>query len=463
MTLMTRFGAVLAFAAFLASEAAAQFKSPSPPPVPTFPLKAPSQEITPPIEANSATYEAGAVVPAPRIRVPMSFGAFSSTSTNAGEPAHAVTPNRGCSECFQDGVCGPIGRVWGEFDYIFWKARGDNLPALVTTSPQGTAAAQAGVLGTPGARTLVGASAFVDDFRSGFRYNVGAWLNADQTFGLQTGGFFLADTATNSVLSSNGDPILARPFKNATNGAANSQLVALPGVVAGSINVDHHNSVDGFDVALRGRMCCGGAFRLDAIVGYRYFRIEDGLAINENIVSGPGNTVVPNGANLLVTDRFETANTFNGVQTGITGEWHFSERWFISGTGKASFGWIDSVANIVGATTIAAPGQAVTHNVGGLLALSSNVGHYGQSNGVIVPELNLNLGYQVTSNLRLRAGYNFLYVNSVARPGTIIDTTVNPALIPPATGTALPARPAPFIERTDFYLHGINAGLELRY
>src|SRR5687767_1942699 len=34
--------------------------------------------------------------------------------------------------CGCDTVCGPAGRVWGEFDYLLWQPRGDNLPSLLT-------------------------------------------------------------------------------------------------------------------------------------------------------------------------------------------------------------------------------------------------------------------------------------------------------------------------------------------
>ena len=37
-------------------------------------------------------------------------------------------------------------RVWGQFDYLAWWAKGNPLPALVTTSPLGTPLGSAGVL-----------------------------------------------------------------------------------------------------------------------------------------------------------------------------------------------------------------------------------------------------------------------------------------------------------------------------
>ncbi len=468
---MTRFAAALMVSVSLAGQAAAQLAAPTPRPLPSDPRVTPSRV---PSDAGAEPREfvpqatLGLPVAVPPLRVPASFA-------NEHGPTGDVDPttmNSGCATCKQDAgsgtgsACAPVCRVWAEVDYILWKTRGDNVPALVTTSPTGTAAAQAGVLGTPGARTLVGAAGFGDDFRSGLRYNVGFWFSPQQTFGLQVGGFFLDDTATVTTLSSNGDPILARPFLNAINGAASSQLIALPGTFAGSVAVDHHNSVNGFDAALRGNMCCGPSYRLDALLGYRYLHLADGLAVTESLVAGanaPGSLGVPIGTNIVVADHFHTTNTFNGLQTGISGEYRFWERWILSGTGKASFGWIDRVADIGGVTAVAVPGQAAVQNVGGLYALSSNIGHYAQSDAVIIPEANLNLGLQLSRNLRVRIGYSLLYISSVVRPGTIIDTIVNPALIPPPTGNPVPARPTIQTERSDFILHGLSGGLELRF
>src|SRR5262245_54300916 len=55
-------------------------------------------------------------------------------------------------------------RLWVGADYLLWRVRGDSLPPLVTTSPPGTPADQAGVLSTPGTTVLFGGSAVNDDW-----------------------------------------------------------------------------------------------------------------------------------------------------------------------------------------------------------------------------------------------------------------------------------------------------------
>src|SRR5262249_15763054 len=100
---------------------------------------------------------------------------------------------------------------------------------------------------------------------------------------------------------------------------------------------------------------------------------------------------------------------------------------------------------------------------GGLLALSSNIGHHSSDAFAVIPEFGLNVGYQVTQHVRLTAGYNFLLLNDFWRAGNQIDLNVNPNLIPPSTPTAGPARPPFFGNESDFWVQGVQFGLEFRF
>ncbi len=59
-----------------------------------------------------------------------------------------------------------------------------------------------------------------------------------------------------------------------------------------------------------------------------------------------------------------------------------------------------------------------------------------------MPQVTLNIGYQVTRNLRVYAGYDYLYWSNVARPGD------NVLLAVPGAG----------VDQTNFYTHGVNFG-----
>src|ERR1043165_2093799 len=73
------------------------------------------------------------------------------------------------------------GGFWIGAEYLNWTTKGDRLPALVTTSPAGTPAAQAGVLGAAGTEVLFGNESVQDSWRSGARVQGGYWFDPQHT------------------------------------------------------------------------------------------------------------------------------------------------------------------------------------------------------------------------------------------------------------------------------------------
>ena len=102
--------------------------------------------------------------------------------------------------------------------------------------------------------------------------------------------------------------------------------------------------------------------------------------------------------------------------------------------------------------------------MGGLLALPSNIGRFGKDRVEVIPEFGARIGYQVNSRLQVFAGYTLLYWPDVLRPGTEVDSVVNPTLLPgspiPPTGAQ---RPMPLLNNTSFWAQGIDLGFELRF
>jgi hypothetical protein len=86
-----------------------------------------------------------------------------------------------------------------------------------------------------------------------------------------------------------------------------------------------------------------------------------------------------------------------------------------------------------------------------------------------MPEVGVNVGYQVTTHLRVFAGYNFLYLSNVIRPGDAIDPLVDAARIPnfPLPGNPAPlagiTRPSPLVRTSDFWAQGISFGLQFNW
>jgi hypothetical protein len=82
----------------------------------------------------------------------------------------------------------------------------------------------------------------------------------------------------------------------------------------------------------------------------------------------------------------------------------------------------------------------------------------------MIPELGVDLGYQITCRWRAHVGYNILYWGCVTRAADQISRNVDPRSIP-STNLVPTASPFPqFPDKTAcFWAQGLNVGTELRY
>src|SRR5205085_2280629 len=119
---------------------------------------------------------------------------------------------------------------------------------------------------------------------------------------------------------------------------------------------------------------------------------------------------------------------FSGGQVGAQVNWT-GGRWGVNASAKVALGATSQTVRIDGSTTLF-PDATLTNGVivpGGFHALATNIGVYRRNQFAVAPECALNLIYQLTSYLGLEAGYSFLYLSNVARPGDQIDFSVSDA------------------------------------
>ncbi len=383
-------------------------------------------------------------------------------------------------------------RFWGGADLLVWGIKPGNTPPLATS---GTLASL-GAIG-PGTTTLYGGN---QDYgtRLGGGFTMGTWLDSGRTKGVEGSFFFLNGSSNNFFASADGAPgsnILARPFVNAINGQQDSQQISFPDISSGNVLVSSGSQLFGAQLNGIYNLCCStpcsnccstgccqtgcspmgygqagyfnqSGYRIDMIGGFRYLNLNENLVITENITFLPTATAPPfdPGATIMATDRFQTSNNFYGGQIGARGEW-YRGAWFTNVSGKVALGDTHQVVRINGSTVFtSSTGTSVTQN-GGVLALPTNIGSYSRDQFSVVPEVGLNIGRQLTDNVRVYVGYTLIYWSSVVRPGDQIDPVINPTQLPTPTGPGTlvgPARPAFAFHDTDFWAQGINFGLEFR-
>jgi hypothetical protein len=395
-----------------------------------------------------------------------------SGSVPQGQPPTGTCGNSCGNSCIPQSCCQPCGApgtFWLSTEYLLWWTKGDKTPPLITTGP----ASSAGILGRPGTEVLFGNSDINDDLRSGFRINGGMWLDDCHTVGLEAGYFFLDKQSKDFPFSGSGapgSPVLARPFFNVVTGMEDSELDAFPGVASGTKVVHTSSEFQGAEAngicrLLCCRDCCGcGYYSVDLLGGFRFLALDEDLFIGETISVFP-NVPTIGGTQFTLADDFRTTNRFYGGQIGARAEF-WRNQFFVDVIGKVALGVNNADVDVSGSTLIVPPGGAPFLGTGGLLAQSSNIGHFERDEFSVVPEVTINVGYQINCHLRAFIGYNFIYWSSVFRPGEQIDRELNPTLFPTTGGTVPvtgPIRPLPVLKESDFWAQGVNFGLEFRY
>jgi hypothetical protein len=365
---------------------------------------------------------------------------------------------------------GPWYTYWASAEYLHWWTKPGSITVPLLTVNNGP--------------LVLGNSDIDYEDRSGGRITAGAWLDGQHIYGLEASGFLLARPTISATFSSDagGNPTLSRPIVNALTGAPTFVLVSSPGAFAGSLTTSSESRLWGLEANVVRNLACQRHFDADLLFGFRYLDLDENLKINQTSTV-LGNSTIPfpgltgtAGSTVSLLDSFSTRNQLFAGQIG--GRFELKAGcWTVEGLAKVALGPMHEALTIQGSSTLVTPTGASSTANGGLLAQfapargldpGANIGHTSTNWFTIAPEVEVQLGYQITENLRLQFGYNFLYVNNVIRPGNQINTTINPQLVPalggPGFGPAVgPLEPHTLFRQQEFWAHGITAGVAFRY
>ena len=360
----------------------------------------------------------------------------------------------------------------GQYLLMFPKGQPLNFPLLTTSAP-----ADAGIVGRPTTTDLQPNLGLGN--ASGFRLSAGYFHPTNTRLGGEIGGMYLAPTSNtvfvSSASNSNGVPVIARPFIT-TNGTGGSILASFPTFAFGSALSRASTQFWGAEAnsLINLYRTAEGDSRhwvLNFLAGFRYNQLHETIDVTTRGTLLPGNTAFYNGiavaspTSVEVRDTFATRNSFYGGQAGLQSQFN-SGRWYFGVTGKVGVGIIHQEIDVSGATNaLNTATQSTSNSVGGVLANAGNIGTYRNDQFGLVTDLNASLGYQITPWLATTIGYNFIHLNSVARPGNLFNGQVNAAQIPASgnfggTSTGTPTFNA---RQDDFFVHGLNFGFIVRY
>ncbi|MCI0699835.1 MAG: BBP7 family outer membrane beta-barrel protein [Planctomycetia bacterium] len=409
--------------------------------------------------------------------------------------------------------------VFGE--YLLWFNKGQNIryPLLTTSAP-----ADAGILGAASTTILVGERDLGYNAFHGFRLGAGFFGDADRRIGFEMTGW-LTERRSNTQFfgglgNLSGIPTLARPFIDFSTGAPSTIVLSGPDFGPAQVLVGTNSqtwSVEPVGIwnLYRSEPGCRLACSIDFVAGYKYLQLKEELFISSftavngqvtvpiftvgpfGIITLTGAGSVPaqgtfGGINFLtptfidIRDRFRTTNMFNGGIIGLKAEARYGMI-TTSGFAKVAVGNMHERLEIFGGGAFFDPtgrsgsaiapifaggglvqpnGRGVGTAVGGVLANPANIGTFVQDRFSVIPEFGANVGIALTKGLTGYIGAQFLFIPNVIRPGSQASPIVNSAAIPFSSnyGAAGATRgPRIIFDQDDYWLGGVNFGLQLRY
>jgi hypothetical protein len=352
----------------------------------------------------------------------------------------------------------PLGQGWVSADYMIGWISGPKLPPLVTTSPAGTPRERAGVFGQP-TTTVLFEGRVNEEVRSGLKLGGGYWFDPERTYGIEGGLMFLGSQSALFSAGSNGSPILARPYTDNAVGAPAAVLIAFPNVSSGVVDV-RASSSPFYEAHLNctETVISYGGFSFNTLFGYRFYRYDEGLNINQ-VIAPTGGSFEP-GTRIASYDNFATQHTFNGLDLGLRGKfaWQSLEMEVV---GRAAVGRLCREVAIRGNTVTTVPGQDPERQTGGVYALVDNIGTRGSSDWAVFPEVGVTLRWQLTPEFGVRVGYSAFYLDSIARPSDQINLSINPNSFPPVSnfsGEGITRR-----VESDAWIQNVTFGAELTF
>jgi hypothetical protein len=359
-------------------------------------------------------------------------------------------------------------------EYLLWFIQKGPIAPLVTTSPAGTATAQAGVLGQPGTQVLIGGTDLDYGGLSGGRLAGGWWSDDARTFGIEARFFFLGEKTKSFPLTSDnsGNPILARPIFSVQAGAESSELAAFPGTIASSLAISTSTELWGTEVNLLEELYdAHGPACIHFLLGFLYLDLHENLQIAQagtvlaNNVVGFNGAAVALGNQLVLTDSFDARSQFYGVQAGFQGEF-VRGRLLIDWAAKLGVGDSHRLSTIMGSTKLIAPDGTAAAAPGGLLALPSNIGAHSDDDFAFTMQAAIKLKWLVTQHITAGIGYDFLLWDNVVRPGNQIDRTVDLRQVPSSlqfVANSNATRPDGTVHGHSFWAEGLAFEVGLRY
>jgi hypothetical protein len=404
----------------------------------------------------------------------------------------------GCSNCAVADDCPrPSYRTYASADFLLWRFRHDTLPSLATSVPVGLLqvtsqdqlAVGGGAVPFGPAQTLLVPVSLVSNptvnralepgDQVGGRATIGAWLDSGERFGIEASGLYIHPQVTNFIATTGNavnqfsvdTGIQTRVFAVPGGPPISTTDLAVARQTTATTLGDFRSQLLGAELNARCLGCSIGPVTLTGLAGARYLEFREGLNVlnNVSLTAIPGipdgtTTGFPPLVNFTSFDAITTRNRYYAPQVGAEIEIE-DGCFFFSARAKVAAGYMQQIADIFGRSTVVGSANPITNFPGGLFSDPLNQGRRDRQRVSVVPEANIKIGFQFNNWLRSYVGYDYLYLQHVIRPDTIIGSSriSTQVTVNGTTQTINVTQPAIRFRDQDVWIQGLSAGVELRY
>ena len=340
------------------------------------------------------------------------------------------------------------GRFSFSSEYLLWSFQGNPAPPPLVTAASWEDAIP-GALGQPHTQVLVGGRSLNTAPHSGGRFSIGYQIDPKLGTGVEASYFFLGQkTATQQAQTSGfpGGAQLAVPFFDVSgvaglNGVPGQSVYILGGPVPGYVfgqsapvipgfaatyKLNITSQLQGAEANYKYALGTWNGFGLEGLFGGRWLELTEKLTFVGTGVGMPEATPATD-----FIDEFNNRNDFFGGQVGLRTSYRIG-RLTAEATGRLAIGDMHEQAIINGSVTtntgtlfLKTKGTLGQLFQGGVFTQPSNIGNHQRDVFAVIPEFRYDLSFDLTPNMRLLAGYTFLWASSVARPGNQVDPNIN--------------------------------------
>lgn len=368
--------------------------------------------------------------------------------------------------------CESVNHFWIDAEYLYSKIQ--DSPASIPLVNAGPTFAP--LLGAPGTEVVLGGKKIDNNWRSGGKFTLGYWFDDCHAWGIDGNYFFLGSGTNKKTVFSPGtagEPVFGTPYINAITGIPSSNPISNSnpdldgGAYSGTARLKIKNKMQGAELNILTTLPCTCDWNVGFLAGFRYWNFDENLSFATDTLYLDIST-----SEFLTKDKFDVENNFYGGQVGI-GLGYTYDNFFANVQGKVALGANCGTVNIHGKTesndfnTVVGVGPLQTY-VGGMYALSTNIGNHKKTVFSVIPEVNVNIGYNIWDSLRVQLGYNFLYVNkmfwSTQQLSSLINPTQSVAIEDTAPVTLVGVAQPVALNKTDsLWVQGLSVGLSFDF